>query len=146
MGFIHKLRRSKKGQQFVEMVIVLPVVLFCLAVVITAGQLVYGKIVSQMAAYEGARLAVVMDSPGAAKSSADARASELLENGIALTKNKTVFKYTGNSWTKGNFLTFEVHGNVRTLMPMIYKSDQGTYEIRRNTPVVGRIVMRIERS
>lgn len=142
MGFIKKSIKNKKGQQMVEMAVVLPILIICLGVLITAGQLIFAKMTCQMAAYEGARKAVVIDDYYQAKQTAIQKSSEVLKNGIGLEDIQFNFGASPGSWTKGNYLDYSVSANVRTLFPI----PDSNFKANSKTRVSGRIVMMIERN
>lgn len=138
MGYINKLK-SKEGQQMVEMAIVLPVILLCIGILISAGQLFFAKMTCQMAAYEGARQAVVMDNRNSAKQTAINTSKRIMKNGIGVEGDS--YSFNASSWNKGNHLTYTVSTNVKTLFPLI----SSNLEPYPSTPVKGNIVMMIER-
>lgn len=139
MGVINKIK-SKKAQQLVEMAVVMPVILICIGVLVTCGQLIFGKMTVQMAAYEGARKAVVLNSETTAKKTAINASSQVLKNGIAMQNYKFSFQHGG--WTKKNNLTYTVSADVKTLFPVINTS----FKTNSTTTVKGHIVMMIERN
>lgn len=124
----------------VEMALVLPVIILCIGILITAGQLIFAKMTCQMAAYEGARKAVVMSSYNEAKNTAINKSQEVLRNGIGLSN--VSFEFNAPSWTKGNFLTYTVKAKVKTLFPVI-GSD---FTFKNESEVRGHIVLMIERN
>lgn len=139
MGIINKIK-SKKAQQMVEMAVVLPVIILCIGILITCGQLIFGKMTVQMAAYEGARKAVVISNANTAKNTAINASTQVLKNGIAMQNYNFSFQHGG--WSKGNYLTYTVSADVKTLFPVINTS----FKANSTTNVKGHIVMMIERN
>jgi len=140
MGIIKKLIKGKKGQQLVESAFVLPTIILCLGVLITSGQLIFAKLTCQLAAYEGARKAVVVDSYSQAKQIAMQKSAEVLKNGIALENAQ--YSFNASTWKKGNYLDYTVSADVKTLFPVL-----GTnFTANSKTRVSGHIVMMIERN
>lgn len=139
MNRLLHIGRSQKGQQLVEFALILPVIILCLGVIITAGQLLYGKMVCQMAAYEGARKAVVTPPSADPKSVAIEKAKDIIsKNGISLSFVGVDWK--PDMWKKGNLLDFAVTGSVRTLFPI----PDTNFKFHTDVPVKGQIRMMIE--
>lgn len=141
MDIVRKIKKGKKGQQLVEMAFVLPVIILCLGVLITAGQLIFAKMTCQMAAYEGARKAVVVDNYYQAKQVAIQKSAEVLKNGIGLKNPQYVFNANPGNWKKGNYLDYTVSADVKTLFPV----PDTRFKANSTTRVSGHIVMMIER-
>lgn len=139
--YIHRLR-NKKGQQLIEMVIVLPVIILCIGIIITAGQIIFAKMTCQLAAYEGARKAVVVENYSSAKSAASAKTNEMMKSAIGVSNIKTTFGASSGGWKKPNLLTYTVQADVKTLFPVIGPSKK----FSSTTTVKGSIVMMIERN
>jgi len=147
VNYIRKIRRkvaNKKGQQLVEMVVILPIIVLCIGIIITAGQLIFAKMACQLAAFEGARRAVVISNYNTAKNTAIAKSKEIMKTAIGVNQNtiKTSFGASANSWKKPNMLTYTVLADVNTLFPVIGPN----YTFSGTTTVSGTIVMMIERN
>jgi Flp pilus assembly protein TadG len=137
-----KRLKDKKGQSLVEMALILPVLILCLGLIITAGQLLYAKMTLQMAAFEGARGAVVQTNKNTAKTTADKKAKAVTANGIGL-QNVNYSLTAPSSWKRGNEVTYTVTAQVKTLFPLI--AIDGTNLVK-NPTIKGTAVMMIERN
>lgn len=126
----------------VEMAFILPLVVFLVGMLITSAQLFYGKMTAQMAAYTGARAAIVMETKSQAKRIANEEASEILENGIGLVRAQDNFNFSVGAWEQGSELTYTVTTHVKTLFPVINTE----FKANTVTPVTGKIVMAVERN
>jgi len=133
--------KNKKGQQMVEFAVVLPVIVLCMGLLVTFGQLIYARMVVQMAAYDGARRAVVMASPSAGRAEADDRARNTLRNAIGMVDGSKQSRFTHSGWSRGGMLEYSVSIRVRTLFPLI--NDE--FEIYNEMTISGTSVTMIER-
>lgn len=134
-------RLNKKGQAMVEMAVVFGLIVMCIGIIVTTGQIVMNKNACLNAAFEGARVAVVQADKNTARSLAQSKASEILNrNSFGLVDPQ--FTFDAGSWTKGNMLTCTVSGKVKVLFPI-----PGTdYKLHKLVPVQGTITMMIERN
>lgn len=121
MGKIIRNIKNKKAQQLVEMAIILPVIIMCIGIIITSGQLIFAKMSCQLAAFEGARRAVVISNYNTAKNTAIQRSKDIMKTAIGVNQNsiKTSFGASPGTWKKPNILTYTVEAEVRTLFPVI---------------------------
>lgn len=135
--------RDKKGQQLVEMAVILPILILCIGVLITSGQLIFAKMTCQLAAFEGARRAVVISNYTTARNTAIARSKEIMKNAIGVNQStvSTNFGSSPSAWKKPNNLTYTVSGDVKTLFPVLGPG----FKFQETTRVSGSIVMMIER-
>lgn len=144
MGKIVCKLKEKKAQGLVEMVMLLPVIVLCIGIIITSGQLIFAKMSTQQAAYEGARRAVVTSNYNTAKSLAISKSKEVMKNAIGVDQSsvKVNFGSSPANWKKPNNLTYSVSADVKTLFPVI-----GTnFKTNKKTTVTGSVVMMIERN
>lgn len=132
--------KKKKGQQMVEFAVVLPVLVLCIGFIVTMGQYLFAKMTVQLAAYEGARKAVVVSSMSSAKTTAINNSKKILDTGIGLSNYQ--YSFSAPSWTKGSQLTYTVTANVKTLFPLIWQGNKFTGQ----PTVKGTIVMMVERN
>jgi len=132
---------SKKGQQMIEFAVVLPVIVFCMGLLVTFGQLIFARMVVQMAAYDGARSAVVMQSASSGRNAADDRARRALGNAIGMVEGSKQSTFSHTGWSRGGLLTYSVSIRVRTLFPIINED----FQIGRETLIRGTSVTMVER-
>lgn len=137
MSFI-KYLKNKKGQGMLEGAIIMPLIVLCIGMVITAGQLMIGKMTCQIAAYEGCRKAIVQKNYNNAQNIAKSKSSQTLKNGIGLTNHS--YNLSNPSWRKGNLVSYTVKSNVKTLFPVLNTH----FKTSTTTPVNGKITMMIE--
>lgn len=137
------INKIKKGQALVEMAIVLPVLLICIGIIITAGQIFFARMVVQMATYEGARIAVVQTTETEARRVARDRLHLVMANAIGVDNYNDIggFSVSGG-WNRGGTLTYSVTAYVRTLFPI----PDSTFTFNSRTQIASRIAMRIERN
>jgi len=127
----------------VEMAIVMPVLLICIGIIITAGQIFFARMVVQMAAYEGARIAVVQETQSGGQSAARTRSNLVMANAIGVESHTDEggFVVTGG-WNRGGTLTYTVRAYARTLFPI----PDTSFTFNSRTELRSRIAMRIERN
>lgn len=147
VNFVRKIRnkvKNKKGQQLVELVVILPVIILCIGFLITSGQLIFAKMTCQLAAAEGARKAVVISNYNTAKNTAISNSKQIMKTAIGVNQNtiKTNFSASSGNWKKPNMLTYSVSADVKTLFPVIGPD----FKFQDTTTVTGRITMMIERN
>lgn len=145
--FIHRVRKKvkgKKGQQLVELIVILPIIILCIGIIITSGQLVFAKMSCQLAAFEGARRAVVISNYNTAKNTAINRSKQIMKTAIGVDQSSvtTSFGASSSNWKKPNTLTYSVSANVKTLFPVIGPN----FKFSNTTKVTGSIAMMIERN
>jgi Flp pilus assembly protein TadG len=142
MEFVIGKLKNKKGQGLVEMALILPILILCLGIIITAGQLLFAKMTVQMAAFEGGRSAVVQTNRSTAKTVANEKAKAVTKNGIGL-ENITYSFDAPSSWKKGDTLTYTVTARIKTLFPLIGVDGK----LFSNNPTVsGKVVVMVERN
>ncbi len=147
VNYIRKIRKkveNKKGQQLVELIVILPIIILCIGIIITSGQLIFAKMACQLAAFEGARRAVVISNYTTAKNTAITRSKELMKTAIGVNQSsiKTNFGASSASWKKPNILTYSVSADVKTLFPVIGPG----FKFQDTTTVTGSIALMIERN
>ena len=145
MGFrqLTKKIKSKKGQSMVEMALTLPLIIMCIGIIITSGQLFLGKITAQMAAYEGARTAIVIDDRNNAAFESQQRATDIMANAVGVEQETVNYIFQPHSsWTQGNYLEYSVEADVITLFPI----PDSNFNLHSTTTVTGKINMMIERN
>jgi len=133
--------KSKKGQQMVEFAIVLPIIVFCMGLLVTFGQLIFARMVVQTAAHDGARRAVVMADASSGRREADDRAAVALRNALGMVDGSKASTFNHSGWSRGNLLTYSVTITVRQLFPIINED----FQLSRDTQITGTSVTMIER-
>ena len=100
VNYIRKIRKkveNKKGQQLVELIVILPIIILCIGIIITSGQLIFAKMACQLAAFEGARRAVVISNYTTAKNTAITRSKELMKTAIGVNQSSIKTNFGASS-------------------------------------------------
>lgn len=139
-----KFIKSKKGQAMVEFAMILPLFLMMLAGILNFGQIYYARTVTKIAAYEGARNAIVYSSADQATGIGEGktRALENITNDLG-TNNERDASITliDGAWGKGKKLKCTVTYTQPILFPWI----QNDGSLRNEFMVESSQIMRIER-
>lgn len=120
---------NKKGQQMVEFAVVLPIIILCMGILVTFGQLVYARMVVQAAAFDGARGAVVEPTASAGRNAADERAERTITNVLGKVEGSTRTTFSHQGWSRGNLLTYTVFVRIAPLFPVINENLQFSREV-----------------
>lgn len=112
-----EILRDESGSEAVEMVICMPILVIMLSYMICFCQLFYASQTALNAADSGARLAIISDNAGTAKSQADSAAQSYVQAaGMGITYESGSLSYS--SWQRGNICDYTVTVKVKTAMPM----------------------------
>lgn len=136
-----KNKRSKKGQELIEAVIVIPFFFLILAFILNITQILINTYMIKEAVYSGARSAIVCTNLEDANRIATANAKKMLKNGISIKKEG--LEITGvaeGGWRKNNVYHFKVKGTVELLFPWV----DGDFKMTKNQKIAQDIYIMIE--